>query len=121
MFPHRNTHKYIWKSQDVKIHNQIGHILVDRRRNSKVLDRVENKEQFRVEVSDRFAALEDLNAEVEINSAWEIIRENLNISAKESIGCFQLMKHKLWLGEICSKLFDQRNKLNCSGYRIQVK
>jgi hypothetical protein len=111
----------------VKTHNQIDHILVDRRRHSNVLDvrsfraadcdsdhylvvvkvwerltvhkqrsqrfdmkrfnlkklnAVEGKEQFRVEVSNRFAALEDLNTEVEINSAWETIRENIRISAK---------------------------------------
>jgi hypothetical protein len=49
----------------------------------KKLNDVEGKEQFRVEVSNRFAALEDLAAEVEINSAWELIRENIKISAKE--------------------------------------
>jgi hypothetical protein len=43
--------------------------------NFKKLNEVESKEQFRVEVSNRFAALEDLDAEVEINSAWETIRE----------------------------------------------
>jgi hypothetical protein len=31
------------------------------------------------EVSNMFAALEDLEAEVEVNSAWEMIRENLKI------------------------------------------
>jgi hypothetical protein len=31
------------------------------------------------------AALADFDAEVEINSAWEIIRENINISAKEGL------------------------------------
>jgi hypothetical protein len=39
------------------------------------------------------AALEDLDADVEINSAWETIRENINISAKESPGYFELKKH----------------------------
>jgi hypothetical protein len=53
--------------------------------NLKKLNNVEGKEQYRVEVSNRFAALEDLNAGVEINSAWETIRENIKISAKESI------------------------------------
>jgi hypothetical protein len=43
---------------------------------------VKGKEQYPVEVSNRFAALE---AEVKINSAWEIIREKINISAKESL------------------------------------
>jgi hypothetical protein len=51
--------------------------------------------------------LEDLDAEVEINSAWEKIRENINISAKESLGHFELKKHKPWFNEGCSELLDQ--------------
>jgi hypothetical protein len=43
--------------------------------NLKKLNDVEGKEQFHVEVSNRFAALEDLDTEVETNSAWETIRE----------------------------------------------
>jgi hypothetical protein len=138
MFPHRNNHKYTWKSSDGKTHNQIDHILVDRRRHSNILDvrpykaadcdtahylvvakvrerlavnkqrshrfhmerfnlkklnGVEGKEQYRVEVSNRFAALEDLDAEAEINSAWEMIRENIKISAKDSLGYCELKKH----------------------------
>jgi hypothetical protein len=38
---------------------------------SQEVKRVEGKEQFRVEVSNRFAALEDLEAEECINSDWE--------------------------------------------------
>jgi len=38
MFPHRNIHKYTWTSPDGKIHNQIDHILIDRRWQSSVLD-----------------------------------------------------------------------------------
>jgi hypothetical protein len=62
--------------------------------NLKKLNKVEGKEQYCVEVSNRFLAVEDLGAEVEINSAWEMIRENIEISAKESQGYFELKKHK---------------------------
>jgi hypothetical protein len=48
--------------------------------------------------------------EVKINSAWETIRENINISAKESLGYFKLKKHKPWFDEGCSKLLDQRKQ-----------
>jgi hypothetical protein len=63
------------------------------------LNEVRGKEQYRVEVSNRFAALEDLDAEVEINSAWEMIGENITISAKESLSYFELKKHKPWFDE----------------------
>jgi hypothetical protein len=38
MFPHRRNHKYICTSPDGKTHNQIDHILIDRRRHSSILD-----------------------------------------------------------------------------------
>jgi hypothetical protein len=57
-----------------------------KRFNLKKLNEVEDKEQYRLKVSNRFAALESLDAEVEINNAWKMIRENINISAKESLG-----------------------------------
>jgi hypothetical protein len=57
----------------------------------KKLNKVEDKEQYQVEISNRFAALENLNAE-DINRAWETIRENIKISAKESLSCYELKK-----------------------------
>jgi hypothetical protein len=51
-----------------------------------------------------------LDAEVEINSAWETIRENINISAKERVCYFEMKKHKPWFNEGCSKLLDQRKQ-----------
>jgi hypothetical protein len=78
--------------------------------NLKKLNEVEGKEQFCAEVSNRFATLEDLDAEVEINSAWEMIRENIKISAKESLGYFELKKHKPRCDKGCSKLVQQRKE-----------
>jgi hypothetical protein len=54
--------------------------------------------------------LEDLNTEVEINSAWETIKENINISAIESLGYFELKKRKTWFDEGCSKFLKQRKQ-----------
>jgi hypothetical protein len=87
-----------------------SHSLHTERFNLKKLNDVEGKEQFRVEVSNRFAALEDLSIEVEINSALETIIENIKISAKEGLGYFELKKHEPWFDEGCSKLLDQRKQ-----------
>jgi hypothetical protein len=70
--------------------------------NLKKLNEVEGKEQYCV-LSNRFAALEDWDTEVEINSAWEVIRENIKISAKESLGSLELKKHKPWFDKRCRK------------------
>jgi hypothetical protein len=46
--------------------------------------KVEGKWQYRVEVSNRPEALENLEAEVDINRAWETIRENIKIAPLHS-------------------------------------
>ena len=38
MFPHRNILKYTWTSPDGQTHNQIDHVLIDRRWHSSILD-----------------------------------------------------------------------------------
>jgi hypothetical protein len=37
-----------------------------------------------MEMSNRFAALENLDENLDINSAWESIRDNIKTSAKEN-------------------------------------
>jgi hypothetical protein len=73
----------------------------------KRLKEVEGKEQYCVQISNRFMALENLDAEVDINRAWETIRENIKISAKESLGYYEL---KPWFNRGCSKILDQRKQ-----------
>jgi hypothetical protein len=43
----------------------------------KKLNDVESKQQYRVEISNRFATLENLGTEVKINRVWETIRERV--------------------------------------------
>jgi predicted metallo-beta-lactamase superfamily hydrolase len=77
--------------------------------NLKKLNEVEGKE-YSVEISNRFTALENSDTEVDINRAWETIRENIKISAKVSLDYYELKKHKPWFNEEYSKLLDQRKQ-----------
>jgi hypothetical protein len=65
----------------------------------KKLNEIEDKELYRVEISNRFAALKNLDTEMDINGAWETIRENIKISSKERLGCYELKEHKPWFDE----------------------
>jgi hypothetical protein len=65
--------------------------------------------KYRVEVSNRFAALEDLDAEIEINTVWKMIEGNIKPSAKD-LCYYELKKHKPWFGEGSSELLDKRKQ-----------
>jgi hypothetical protein len=67
------------------VNKQTSHRFHKERFNLNKLNKVESKGQYRA-VSNMFATLEDLNAEVEINSAWETIRDNTKILVKDSLG-----------------------------------
>jgi uncharacterized protein YaaR (DUF327 family) len=57
--------------------------------------------------------LENLDAGVD-NRAWETITEKTKISAKESLGYYELKMHKPCFNKGCSKLLDQRKQ-----YKLQ--
>jgi hypothetical protein len=57
--------------------------------NLKNLKAVQGKEKYCVEVLNRSAALEDLDAKVKIETAWEMMRENIKISVKKSQGYYK--------------------------------
>jgi hypothetical protein len=50
--------------------------------NLRKLDDAEVKEQYQVKITNRFAALENSDENVDMNRAWENIRENIKTSAK---------------------------------------
>jgi hypothetical protein len=79
------------------------------------------KEKYSVEISYRFVALEVFDAEVEINSAWKTIRDNINISAKERLGYFELRKHKPLFDKGLSKLLNQRKQANLQWFQDPSK
>jgi hypothetical protein len=75
----------------------------------KKLNEIEGKEKYEVEIHNRFTALGNLDDDVDINRAGETFRENIKISAKESLGYYE-MKHKTWFHKGCLKLLDQRKR-----------
>jgi hypothetical protein len=79
--------------------------------NLKKLNKVEGKEQYHVEISNRFTALGNLDDDddVDINRAWETIRDNIKISARRSLGYYEL-KNKPWFNKGCSILLEQRKQ-----------
>jgi hypothetical protein len=161
-FRHRNIHKYTWTSPDGRTHNQIDHVLIDRRWHSSILyvrsfrgadcdtdhclvvakvrerlavmkqaqkcgaerfnlkklSELEVRKQCQIKISNRLAALENLNVSEDINRVWENIKGSIKILAKESLGLYERKQHKPWFDEECSKSLDQRTQAKMSVYRI---
>ena len=60
------------------------------------LNEPEIREQYQIEITNRFAALENLKDDKDVNRTCENIKENIRISAKESLGLHELKQNKLW-------------------------
>jgi len=57
----------------------------DRQRfNLRKLNEPEVREQYQIEITNRFAALVSLNDDEDVDRTWENIEENIQTSAKES-------------------------------------
>ena len=71
---------------------------------------LEVKKKYQIEIRNRFAALENLNADEDVNRAWENIKKTIKTSAKESLGLHELKQHKPRFDKECVCLFDQRKQ-----------
>jgi hypothetical protein len=78
--------------------------------NVKKLNEVCVKQHYQVTIRNKFAALENLEDNGDINRVWDNVRENIKISVQESLGYCELKHRKQWFGGECSKLFDRRKK-----------
>ena len=79
----------------------------DRQRfNLRKLNELEVRKQYQIEITNSFAALENLNNDV--NRTWENIKENIKTSATESLGLHKLRQHKPWFDEECLGFFGSR-------------
>jgi hypothetical protein len=107
MFPHHNIYKYTWTFPEGKMHSQIDHVLLDRSQHSSVL-------YIR---SLRWADCGTNCYHAAINRVWDIIRGNIRISAKESLGYCEWKHHEPWITE-CSKLVGKRKQVKLQWMQV---
>ena len=67
--------------------------------NLKKLNNLEVRKRYEIEITNRFAALENVREDEEINRGWENIKENIKTSAAESLGMHEMKQHKPWFDE----------------------
>jgi hypothetical protein len=73
---------------------------LDRERfNLRKLSELEVRKQYQIEISNRFAALENFSDDEDINRVWQNIKENVKTSAKESLSLQELEQHTQWFDE----------------------
>jgi uncharacterized membrane protein len=80
--------------------------LLRERFNPKELNEGQVKEHYQVTVTNKTAALENLENNGNINRTWDNITENITILTKESPGYCELKYYKLSFDKKCSKLVD---------------
>ena len=78
--------------------------------NLRKLNELEVKEKYQIEITNRYAALENLDVDENVNRAWENIKQNIKTSAKESLGLHELKQHKPWFDTECLDFLEQRKQ-----------
>jgi len=73
--------------------------------NLRKLNELEVRKQHQIEISNRFAALENLSGSGDINMAWQNIKENIKTYAEDSLGLHELKQDKPWFDEECLGFF----------------
>ena len=92
----------------LSVSKQAAQKLDGERFNLKKLNKLQFRKQYRIEITNRVTALENLSGGENINGAWENIKENIKTSAKKSLVLHELKLHKPWLEGECLGILDQR-------------
>jgi len=67
----------------------------DRQRfNLRKLNEPEVREQYQIEIKNRFSALENSDDDEDVNRNWENIKQDIQTSAKESLGLDEFTQNK---------------------------
>ncbi|KAJ4432404.1 hypothetical protein ANN_21023 [Periplaneta americana] len=71
----------------------------------------ETKQHYQIEISNSFAALgssDKVKEELDVNSVWENIRDNIKVAAEQRLGYYGSKKKKPWFHEDCSMVVERR-------------
>jgi len=74
------------------------------------LNEPEVRKQYQIEITSKFAILENLNYDEDVNRTWESIKENIQTTAKESLGLQELKQLKHSFDEECLGFLDRRKR-----------
>jgi len=79
------------------------------------LSELEVRKQYQIKITNRFAALENLNDSEDIKRTSKNIKENIKTAPKETLGLYELKQDKPWFDEECLGFLDQRKqaKIQC--------
>ena len=69
--------------------------------NLRELIKLEVRKEYQIEITNKFAALENFSDSEDINSALENVKENIKTYDNKSLGLYELKQHKPWFDEEC--------------------
>ena len=98
------------KSRERLVRKQAAQKFDGKRFNLRKLNELGVKEKYQIETANRFAALENLNGDENVNRVWENIKENIKTSTKEILGLHEWKQHKPWFDKECVDFLDQRKQ-----------
>jgi hypothetical protein len=78
--------------------------------NLRKLNDLEVRKQYQIEITNKFATLENVSGDEDINRAWESMKENIETSATESLGMHERKQHNPCFDKECLLILDQRKQ-----------
>ena len=88
-------------TERMAVNKQAAQRFAGERFNLRKLNELEVRKGYQIEIKNRFAVLENLSNDEDINRARENIKENIKTLAKESLGLQEMKQHKPWFHEEC--------------------
>jgi hypothetical protein len=73
--------------------------------NRRKLDELEVRKEYQTEITNWYAALENLRDREDVKRAWENIKDNIKPLAKEGLSVYKLKQHKPWFDKECLGFF----------------